>query len=135
MLVQSMIDTLPADIVVDDPDIVAAYARDQSKFTDVGMPFAVLVPRTTAEVSVCMAAAHRHRVAVVPRGAGSGLSGAANATAGSVVLSLHRMNSIREIDVANRLAVIEPGVITADLRARVSEAGLFYPPDLSLIHI
>ncbi|OZC49989.1 FAD-binding oxidoreductase [Rhodococcus sp. RS1C4] len=129
MLVQSMIDTLPADIVVDDPDIVAAYARDQSKFTDGGMPFAVLVPRTTAEVSVCMAAAHRHRVAVVPRGAGSGLSGAANATAGSVVLSLHRMNTIREIDVANRLAVIEPGVITADLRARVSEAGLFYPPD------
>lgn len=127
--VEALIDSLPREIVISDPDIVASYAHDQSRFTDSAPPAAVLVPRTTAEVSACLAAAHRNSVAVIPRGAGSGLSGAANATAGAVVLSLHRMTAIREIDTVDRLAVVEPGVVTADLRARAADAGLFYPPD------
>ncbi|MFC4565590.1 FAD-binding oxidoreductase [Nocardiopsis mangrovi] len=120
---------LPAEIATTDPDILAGYARDQSQFTPSETPAAMLAPRTTAEVATAMTALHRHGVPVVPRGAGSGLSGAANATADSVVLSLHRMDAILEVDPANRLAVVQPGVVTAALRERASGAGLAYPPD------
>lgn len=119
----------PSDITVTDADVVASYARDQSRFTEHTLPLAVLMPRTTEEVQRCLKAAHESRIAVVPRGAGSGLSGAANGKPDSVVLSLHRMNDILEINPADRLAVVQPGVITAALRAEVRRAGLFYPPD------
>lgn len=127
--VQLTLGDLPADIVSTDPDIVAGYTHDQSRFTDSAPPAAVLAPSTTDEVAACMRAAHRNQVAVIPRGAGSGLSGAANASADSVVLSLHRMNALREIDTVNRIAVVQPGVVTGDLRARAADVGLFYPPD------
>ncbi|MFD7008455.1 FAD-binding oxidoreductase [Rhodococcus jostii] len=127
--IQSTLDALPTDIVITDPDIVAGYAHDQSRFTDSAPPAAVLAPRSTDEVAACLRAAHQHAVAVIPRGAGSGLSGAANACADSIVLSLHRMTAIREVDTVNRIAVVQPGVVTADLRARAADAGLFYPPD------
>ncbi|MBY3987835.1 FAD-binding protein [Rhodococcus fascians] len=127
--VHLLVHDLPDDIVVTDPDIVSAYARDQSQFTDNATPLAVLTPRTTLEVSACMASAHRQGISVVTRGAGSGLSGAANPPADAVVLSMHKMNSIRELDVDNRLVVVEPGVVTADLRDHVRKWGLYYPPD------
>ncbi len=120
---------LPADIVLTDPDVMAGYARDQSRFTEHAMPVAVVMPRSTDEVAQCLRAAHAAGLPVVPRGAGSGLVGAANASAGSVVLSLHRMDRILEVNPADRLAVVQPGVVTADLRAAAREAGLFYPPD------
>ena len=126
---QALEDLLPADIMVTDPDVVASYARDQSRFTEHSLPLAVLMPRSTDEVSLCLKVLHGRGVAVVPRGAGSGLSGAANASAGSVVLSLHRMDRILEMNRADRLAVVQPGVITATLRAAAKDAGLFYPPD------
>ena len=112
-----------------DPDILVSYTRDQSRLTAHGDPIAVLLPRTTAEVSRCLQVLHELDLDVVPRGAGSGLSGGANASAGSVVLSLHRMDKILEINPGDRLAVVQPGVITASLRAAVRQEGLFYPPD------
>jgi glycolate oxidase len=124
-----LLDDLPADIVITDPDIVAAYASDQSQFTETALPRAVVTPRTTNEVAACLRTAHRHGIAVVARGAGSGLSGAANPPAGAIVLSTHKMTAIREFDVANRLIVVEPGVVTAKLRAHVQHVGLHYPPD------
>ena len=127
--VPQLLTRLPADIVVTDPDITATYARDQSRFTAHEQPVAVLMPRSTDEVSRCLTAAHAAGVPVVARGAGSGLVGGANASAGSVVLSLHRMDRIVEVNAADRLAVVQPGVITADLRAAARDAGLFYPPD------
>ena len=120
---------LPAGVVVTDPDVTAAYARDASSLTASAVPRAVLMPRTTEEVSQCMRAMSALGIPVVPRGAGSGLSGAANASEGCVVLSLHRMNAILEVNAADRLAVAQPGVVTADLRAAARAAGLFYPPD------
>lgn len=120
---------LPADIVVTDPDVVASYARDRSQFTDHSQPVAVLMPRTTDEVARCLQALHGLGIPVVPRGAGTGLSGAANATPGSVVLSLHRMTGILEISPVDRIAVVQPGVITATLRDAARAVGLFYPPD------
>lgn len=120
---------LPAGTVITDPDVTASYTRDQSRLTDAEPPAAVLIPRNTAEVSTCLRLACEHGVPVIARGAGSGLSGAANASGNAVVLSLHRMNAVLEIDEINRVAVVQPGVITADLRAAVATAGLFYPPD------
>ncbi|RHW25015.1 FAD-binding protein [Nocardioides immobilis] len=120
---------LPADIVVADPDVIASYARDQSRLTDFCLPLAVVMPRTTDEVSRSLKVLHELGIPTVARGAGSGLSGAANASPGCVVLSLHRMNEILEIDAEDRLAVVQPGVITASLRAAASAVGLLYPPD------
>ncbi len=71
----------------------------------------------------------RHDTAVVARGAGTGLSGGANALPGCVVISLERMNAVLEVDELERLAVVQPGVVNDDLRARVAQNGLWYPPD------
>jgi glycolate oxidase len=120
---------LPAGSVLTDPDVTAAYAHDQSRLTTSQTPAAVVLPRSTEHVSSCLQLAARHGVPVIARGAGSGLIGAANASADAVVLSLHRMDRILEIDSGNRLAVVQPGVITAALRGAAGEAGLFYPPD------
>ena len=70
---------LPEAIVVTDPDLLASYVRDQSRLTAHGNPLAALLPRTTAEVSRCLQVLHDLALDVVPRGAGSGLSGGANA--------------------------------------------------------
>ncbi|WP_226435794.1 FAD-binding oxidoreductase [Rhodococcus yananensis] len=120
---------LPDDIVITDPDIVIGYRRDESRLTDAGTPVAVLAPRTTEEVSACLRACHAASLPVSTRGAGSGLSGGANAADGGVVLSLHRMSRIIDIDPVERLAVTQPGVITGELRAAVAAQGLLYPPD------
>nr|WP_216653481.1 FAD-linked oxidase C-terminal domain-containing protein [Nocardioides sp. zg-DK7169] len=115
------------DLYVEDPDVVAAHAGDASGSG--GAPSGLLRPRTTADVAAALALAHEHRVPVVPRGAGSGLSGGAQAPAGSVVLSTARMDRVLDLDPVERLAVVQPGVVTADLRAAARAAGLFYPPD------
>lgn len=122
-------DRLPAGAVLTDPDVTGAYAHDQSRLTASQTPAAVVIPRCTEHVSTCLELAARHGVPVIARGAGSGLSGAANASADAVVLSLHRMDRILEIDSGNRLAVVQPGVITSALRGAAQNAGLFYPPD------
>ncbi|CAB4740534.1 unannotated protein [freshwater metagenome] len=90
---------------------------------------ALVRPRTTADVAAALAIAHAHHVPVVVRGAGSGLAGAATAPPGSVVLSTARMARVLELDPVERLAVVQPGVVTADLRAAAAQAGLAYPPD------
>ncbi|MEH3033530.1 MAG: FAD-binding protein [Aeromicrobium erythreum] len=118
------------DVVVStDPDVTAGYAADQSRLTERHVPLAVLAPRTTDEVAACLRLATTHGWTVVPRGAGSGLSGGANGGAGAVVLSTHRMTSVLQVDPVERLAVVQPGVVTGDLRAAAAEQGLFYPPD------
>jgi glycolate oxidase len=89
----------------------------------------VVRPRTTDEVSAVLRVAHRHRVPVVPQGARTGLAGAANAVDGGIVLSMTAMDRIVEIDAANRIAVVQPGVVNATLRRAVAAAGLYYPPD------
>ncbi|WP_405539486.1 FAD-binding protein [Streptomyces sp. NBC_00075] len=127
--VRAVLTALPAEIVITDPDILPAYAGDQSRLTTRATPAAVVTPRTTGEVSACLATAHRHGVPVVPRGAGSGLSGGANPPTDAIVLSLHRMAAIVETDPANRLIVVQPGVVTGTLRKAAAAVDLYYPPD------
>jgi glycolate oxidase len=115
--------------LVTDPDITDGYRRDRADIVPAGTPRAVVRAADLDDVRATLEWASGHRVPVVPRGAGTGLSGGANAIDGCVVLSLERMRRIREINTEQRYAVVEPGVINADLGRAAATAGLFYPPD------
>jgi glycolate oxidase len=115
--------------LVTDPAVMATYRRDRADIVPAGMPRAVVRAAGVADVSATLSWANRHGVAVVPRGAGTGLSGGANAIDGCIVLSLERLTAIREIDRGGQCAVVEAGVINADLGRAAAAAGLFYPPD------
>jgi glycolate oxidase len=129
VLAEQLSAALPAGRVLTDPDAMAGFLHDEAEWAPYEPPLAVVRPRGTAEVQEIVRFCLTHRVPLVPRGAGTGLSGGANATAGSVVISLAAMNDILEIDGAERLAVVQPGVVNDDLRARCAEHGLWYPPD------
>jgi glycolate oxidase len=122
---------IPDGSVIDDPDRMESYRYDKALFCPAGMPAAVVIARERGHVEHTLRTASELRVPVVPQGARSGLSGAANAQDGCIVLSLERMDRIIEIDPDNRLAVVEPGVFNADFSRAVAEHGLFYPPDPS----
>ncbi len=92
-------------------------------------PEAVAFPASTKEISAIMELAQATPFAVVPRGAGSGMTGGALPVEGGLVLSCSRLNRILEIDTENQIAVVEPGVITGDFRKELQQHHLFYPPD------
>ncbi|MEU6733775.1 FAD-binding oxidoreductase [Streptomyces physcomitrii] len=122
---------LPDGAVVTDPAITASYANDMASFCPAEPPAVVVLPRTAEEVQHVMRTATELRVPVVPQGARSGLSGAANTSADCIALSLVKMDRILEVNPVDRIAVVEPGVINADLSKAVLAEGLFYPPDPS----
>ena len=94
-------------------------------------PLAVLLPATTEEVSEVVRACRDHDVSFVPRGAGTGLSGGAHATENSVLIECSRMNQILEVDPENRIAVVQPGLVNAELSTAIVHHGLFFAPDPS----
>ncbi|WP_093477335.1 MULTISPECIES: FAD-binding oxidoreductase [unclassified Streptomyces] len=122
---------LPPEAVLTDPDVTASYTHDMASFCPAGAPAVVVLPRTVEQVQHVMRTASELRVPVVPQGARTGLSGAANATEGCIALSLTKMDRILEISPVDRIAVVEPGVINATLSRAVEEHGLCYPPDPS----
>lgn len=93
------------------------------------LPDAVVFPESTGQISAIMRLASEHGFPVVPRGAGTGMTGGSVAVQGGLILALTRMNRILEIDEKNQIAIAEPGVITGDLQSAVKKHGLFYPPD------
>lgn len=95
------------------------------------VPDFVARPVSTSEVQAIMRLAAKEGIAVIPRGAGTGLSGGSVPVQGGLVLDLTKMNNILEIDRENLIAVVEPGVITGDLHQAVEQYGLYYPPDPS----
>ena len=115
--------------LISDPDITASYSRDQAPFASAAVPFAVLLARSASEISIALKYANENSIPVVTRGAGSGLSGGANSTADSLVISLEKMNQIIEIDTANQIARVQAGVINLDLDTAAKEFGLAYLPD------
>ena len=106
-----------------------SYRRDETAHYEPGLPLAVALPTSTEQVAAIMRVATEHRVPVVPRGAGSGLSGGAAGVEGALTVALTRMDAIVEIDRDNLVAIVQPGVINADLKAAVAAEGLFYAPD------
>jgi len=110
-----------------EPGILARYAGD--KWFASHLPDAVARPRSTKSVSAILRFANRHRIPVTPRGAGHGYVGGCVPVRGGIVLSLERMNRIREINGGDYVAVAQAGVITADLQDTAAARGLFYPPD------
>src|SRR4051794_33346751 len=130
-LVTRLRDLVGKSAVLTDSDVTASYARDMMPLAPSGRPLAVVLPANVEEVQAVVKACAAAKVPIVPRGAGSGLSGAANAIDGCVVLALTKLNEIVEIDAGNRLAVVQPGVVNLDFRNAVEKHGLFYPPDPS----
>ena len=112
----------------------ATYAFDAGH--DRGqIPGAVVFAESARDVAAVMAFSREQGVPVIPRGAGSGLTGGAVPAGPAIVLSLSRMNRIIEVDAANLCAVVEPGVVVADLQAEAAKKGLFYPPDPASLDI
>jgi glycolate oxidase len=117
------------DVVSVDPAILRAAQGDRSGHVSSAPPIAVVEARSTADVQSALRIATAHRIPVVPRGAGTGLAGAAQAGAGELVVSTAGMTRVLEISRDDELAVVEPGVINADLNARLAEQGMFWAPD------
>ncbi|MEV3960005.1 FAD-linked oxidase C-terminal domain-containing protein [Nocardia sp. NPDC050193] len=130
MDLRELIDLLPAGAVLTDPDVLAGYRQDWAKDPAAGTPLAVVRATGTADVCATLRWADEHRVPVVPRGAGSGLSGGATAVDGGIVLSTERMRGIA-IDPVTRTAVVGPGLLNAEVKRAAAEHGLWYPPDPS----
>jgi len=115
--------------LITDSDITATYSKDQAPFAPSSPAAAVLLARSTEEISKALAFCSERKIPVVTRGAGSGLSGGANADSDSLVISLEKMNQILEIDPVNQFARVQAGVINLDLDTAVKEFGMAYLPD------
>ncbi|CAH0257620.1 putative FAD-linked oxidoreductase Rv2280 [Arthrobacter sp. Bi83] len=115
--------------VVQDPAVLAAYAVDQAPVLDYQQPLAVVFAESVADVQATVKSCAAHLVPLVARGAGTGVSGGAHATEGSVVLSLERMNRILDLNPDDETAVVEPGVVNADLNDAAARHGLMFAPD------
>jgi glycolate oxidase len=125
---------LPEGVVITEPAAMEKYRRDWSQDAGAGIPRAVVRAENAGQVQTAVRWAAANGVPVVPRGAGSGLSGGSSAVGGGIVLSLERMRAI-EIDVATRVAVVEPGAFNAEVKAAAAQHGLWYPPDPSSFEI
>ena len=119
-----------ADGVLSRPEELFVYEADGLTL-HAARPAAVVLPRTTAEVSRIVRACRAAGVSFVPRGAGTGLSGGAVAAEGGVVIECSRMNRVLAVHPEDRFAVVQPGVVNADLSKAVAPHGLFYAPDPS----
>ena len=123
-------DILPADNVIDDRDGMRAFDSDGLTAYS-AMPLIVALPESTAQVAAVLSACAETGVKVVPRGAGTGLSGGALPLADGVSLALTKLNRILEIDYANRCAVVQPGVTNLAISEAVAAEGFYYAPDPS----
>jgi glycolate oxidase len=129
LLLEALGRGVPAERLVVDGDVLASLSHDEAEWAPVGQAAVGLRARTEAEVQHAVRVCADLGVPVVARGAGTGLSGGANAVDGCLVLDLSRMSAVVEIDPENLLCVVQPGVVNNDLKAAVAEHGLWYPPD------
>ena len=120
---------LPGLRLLDDPVDRESYRNDETAYLSAGLPLAVALPETTAEVAALVRLAVQHRVPIVPRGAGSGLSGGAAGIEGGLTIAMTRMTRILEIDRSNLVVVTQPGILNAALKKVLAAEGLFYAPD------
>jgi len=120
---------LPDGTVLTDPDLLASYRRDEADLCESGTPLAVVRPGSTGDVQATLRIASSTSTPVIAQGARTGLAGAANALDGAIVLAMTGLDRILEIDPVNRIAVVQPGVINADISRAAAKHGLRFPPD------
>ncbi|BBY46659.1 putative oxidoreductase (plasmid) [Mycolicibacterium arabiense] len=125
---------LPEGCLITDPARTDKYRWDRALDPNAGVPMAVVRATCTADVQAAVSFAAARGIAVVPRGAGTGLSGGASAVTDCIVICTERMRSI-EIDPLTRTAVVEPGLLNAEVKRAVAAHGLWYPPDPSSYEI
>jgi glycolate oxidase len=125
-----LIAILPPGAVVTDPDAMDAYRRDRANDPTAGVPLAVVRATRTEDVQETVRFAAATGIPLIPRGAGSGLSGGSSAVDGAIVVSLDRMRDI-VVDPVVRMATAQPGALNAEVKAAAAEHGLWYPPDPS----
>jgi len=121
---------LPRDAVVDDPAETRAYECDALSAYHCP-PLCAVLPRSTAEVAAVLRLCHEMGVPVVPRGAGTSLSGGALPTADCVLLGVARLNAVLEIDLADRVIRVQAGRTNLSVTGAIEADGFFYAPDPS----
>ncbi|WP_017593185.1 FAD-binding oxidoreductase [Nocardiopsis potens] len=126
---QRLTAALGPEQVTTDPAVTTGYAHDEAEWAPHGTPAALVRPRHTADVAETVRICADTATPLVARGAGTGLSGAANAADGWIVVSFERMNRVLHIDTAQQTATVQPGLVNDHLRAAAAEHGLWYPPD------
>ncbi|MEV7135770.1 FAD-linked oxidase C-terminal domain-containing protein [Arthrobacter sp. NPDC093128] len=123
-----LLEALPG-MVVTDRDELRQYQTDRSGHVSPGVPMAAVHPRSVEDVQAVCRIAHETGTPVVTRGAGTGLAGGGIAGNGEIVLSMDSMRGILEISQANRLAVVQPGILNGELNTELAAYGLWWPPD------
>jgi len=120
---------LPDLKLLDDANDRESYRNDETSYLKAGLPLAVALPTSTAEVATLVRLCGDQGIPIVPRGAGTGLSGGAAGIEGGLTIALTKMDQILEIDRENLVVVTQPGILNAELKKRVAAEGLFYAPD------
>ena len=120
---------LGAGQMAGDEETLTVYSVDQGPMLERHLPLAVVWAESVEDVQHIVRSCAAHQVPIVARGAGTGVSGGAHATQGCIVLSLERMNRILDLNPDDETAVVEPGVINAELNAAAAKHGLMYAPD------
>jgi glycolate oxidase len=129
-IVAAMRAIVPSEGVIDDVDGLRPYETDAlTAYRQ--LPMVVVLPETTAQVAAILAWCHANRVKVVPRGAGTSLSGGALPLADAVLLGMARFNRVLDIDYVDRIAVVQPGVTNLAITRAVEDEGFYYAPDPS----
>ncbi len=129
LLLERLTRSIPTGRLVVDRDVLASISHDEAEWAAVGQAAVGLRARSEAEVQHAVRVCAELGVPVVTRGAGTGLSGGANASDGCLVLDVSKMAAVLEIDAENLMCVVQPGLVNNDLKAAVAEQGLWYPPD------
>ncbi len=124
---QALIAIVTKDRFLDRPEEMACYAYDA--FLEEAQPQAVVFPQTTKEVSGILKIATAHRIPVTGRGAGTSVCGAPVPVHGGLVVCFSKMDKVLEVNTRDRYAVVQPGVVNADLQKALAPFGFFYPPD------
>ncbi|MGG4036441.1 glycolate oxidase subunit GlcD [Paenibacillus cisolokensis] len=131
---RELLDILGPQGFRDDPETLVTHSYDGTPMLQ-SLPEAVVYPENTQQVSDVMKVLHRHRIPLVSRGSGTNLCGGTVPLQGGVVMVMHRMNKILEVDMENLTATVQPGLITKTFTEHIESLGLFYPPDPSSMAI
>src|SRR5205823_7393352 len=129
-VITRLLQVLERSSVVDDETELLVYECDGLPLFK-HKPDIVVFPRTVEQVAHVVRIANEYKVPFLPRGAGTGLSGGALAVEGGIVIELQQMNRILSIDVENRIAVVQPGVVNLHISQAAAPLGLYYAPDPS----